>query len=42
MGLNATGGDGVTLVFPIKKNTTVSQAALSGGTISVRFISIFG
>lgn len=42
MGLNAKGGDGVTLVFPIKKNATVSQAALSNGTLSVRFISIFG
>lgn len=42
MGLNAKGGDGVTLVFPIKKNATVSQTALSNGTLSVRFISIFG
>ena len=41
MGLNATGGDGVSLSFPIKKGGRVSQAVLNNGTYTVRFIPLF-
>lgn len=41
MGLNATSGDGVSLSFPIKKGAIVSQAAVSNGTYTARFIPLF-
>lgn len=41
MGLNAKSGDGVSLAYPVKKGATVSQAALSNGSLATNFLPIF-
>lgn len=42
IGQNAKSGDGVSLFAPVKKGAQITQAALTGGTIAVKFMSAFG
>ena len=41
MGLNAVGGNGVTLIFPVKAGETITQATLTGGSLSIRFLPMY-
>lgn len=40
LALNAKAGDGVSGIFPVKKNCQITQAALTNGTVACSFMPL--